>query len=264
MVIDHISYSQIQMLLRCGVQYEFRYINGMKIPPPGRVVRGTVGHKALAHNFSQKILSKQDVPVQEIKDVFSDIWEQEKYNISFTDEELQGDSPTKAAGKLKDSGIAMIEAFHEKESPLVQPAAVEDYFEVEFEGDYPKLIGYIDRIDEDECGEPSIISEVKFLSKTPPKDDVKKDLQLTVYDMGFRSKYGRPPKKLKKQFAVDLVKPKADHLEEISREQDTLRRLMFRIQAVFDALQKGIFLPADHGSWACSYCGYAQLCNYRP
>jgi hypothetical protein len=249
------------MLLRCGEQYRRRYIQGEVIPPSASLIRGSCGHKALEKNFRQKVLTRNDLPFEELQDTFSDHWDKEKYGIVLREDELDGDSPVKALGRFKDSGVALLNCFHREASPLIQPVHVEDKFEIRFDGSFPPVIGVIDRIDEgDEIG------EVKFVGKSPPKDDVNHDIQLTVYDLGHRQKYGRPPKKLRKQWAVDLKTPKTVSQEAEPRSQETIERLMWRFQSVINALEKGVFLPADAGSWACSekWCGFWSTCKYRP
>lgn len=259
--IDHISHTQINMLLKCGIQYEFRYINGVVAPPSASLVRGKCGHTTLEKNFRQKIETKQDLPVEEMKDTFSDEWEKSKYGIVWKKKEIGNLSPSKAGGLFKDTGIALVSKFHENLSPLIRPVAVEAPFEVNFEGDYPKLIGYIDREDEgDEIG------EVKFTGKSPSADDAQTDIQLTIYDLGYRVRHGHPPNKLKKQFAVSTKEPKTVSLEVGHRDDATINRLMWRIQSVMEALKKGVLTPAPAGSWWCSenWCGYWDNCKYRP
>ena len=257
----HISHSQINMLLKCGIQYQFRYIDGIIAPPSASLVRGKCGHTTLEKNFRQKIQTKEDLPIEEVKDAFSDEWEKSKYEIVWKKKEIGDLSPAKAGGIFKDSGIALVSKFHENLSPLIQPVAVEDKFEIHFEGGYPKLIGFIDREDEgDEIG------EVKFVGKSPSADDAQSDIQLTIYDLGYRTKHGKPPKKLKKQYAVNTKEPKTVVQEVGCRDDATINRLMWRMQAAMIALEKGVFLPAPAGSWWCgeNWCGYWDRCKYRP
>jgi hypothetical protein len=260
-MLDHISHTQIQMLLKCGIQYQLRYLEKTIIPPNASLVRGRCGHKTLEKNFSQKIETKHDLPAEQVKDIFSDEWEKSKFEIAWSVQDLNGDSPSKATAKFKDSGIRLIGTFHVEQSPLIQPVLVEDKFEVPFEGDYPSLVGVIDRIDEGEE-----IGEVKFVGKSPQRDDAKTDIQLTIYDAAFRVKYGHPPKKLKKQFAIATKEPKTIVLEEPGRDEATINRLLNRLLVSMQCLKSGIFVPAPQGAWWCSpnWCGYWDQCNYHP
>ncbi len=260
-MLNHISHTQIQMLLKCGIQWEFRYDKGIVIPPNASLVRGRCGHKTLEKNFKQKINTKVDLPLDEVKDIFSDEWERSKFEIAWSEKDLEGESPAKATAKYKDSGIQLIDKFHVEQSPAIQPVTVEDKFEIKFEGNYPSLIGYIDRVDEHEE-----IGEVKFVGKSPQTDDAKTDIQLTIYDAAYRVTHGHPPKKLKKQFAIATKAPKTVSLEEPSRDEETITRLLNRLLVSMQCLKSGIFVPAPQGAWWCSanWCGYWSQCKYKP
>ena len=259
-MIDHVSFSQLNMLLNCGIQYDFRYVQGIKIPPAAAVIRGACGHRTNERNFRQKIESRIDLPKEEILATFSDEWEKGKYGIAWREEELAGDSVAKAEGKWKDSGIGLIGKYHEEQAPLVQPVLIEEKFRVEFHGDFPPLDGIIDRITEDES-----VEDDKFVGKTPPEDDALKDVQLTCYHLGYRAKFGKDPKALRKRFAVDLKTPKTVVREAPPREKAQLDRFLFRLEAGMKSIKSGIFLPAANGSWICSerWCGFFFLCKYH-
>lgn len=249
------------MLLRCGEQYRRRYIEKEIIPPSGNLVRGKCGHKAEEKNFVQKIETKTDLPLEAVKDFFSDEWETRKYEIGWTEEELDGNSIKKAEAKFKDSGILLVDIFHREQAPLAMPVAVEDEFIVNFQGGYPSLKGIIDRVDADDS-----VNEQKFLSKSPSANDALVDIQLTSYDFGFRQKYKRKPSRLVKQCGVATKTPKTVRQEAPPREDDTLSRFLNRLEKAMEAISKGIFLPAANGSWACSpkMCGYYRSCKFRP
>lgn len=119
--MNHISFSQLNMLLRCGMQYEFRYIKGLKIAPSGSMIRGRSCHKSEESNFKQKIKTNFDLPTEQVKDIFSDEWERNKYQIQWSEEELNGESPIKVEGKFKDTGIGLIEVYHKELAPLCYP-----------------------------------------------------------------------------------------------------------------------------------------------
>jgi len=263
----HFSFTQLNCYLRCGEQYRRRYLLHEIIPPSASLVLGKCGHKALDKNFSQKVQSRQDLPVVMLTDTFSDEWDKNKHQIGWTEEELQGESPTKASGRVKDEGVAMIKVFHVEQSPNIQPKSVEEQFSIQFEGSFPPLIGFFDRLDEVHPEEEKlIISEVKFAAKSPAKDDILSDIQMTAYDLGFRAKYKNPPFKLRKQWAVNTKVPKTITQDCEPRDSATLERFLWRLQASLSALQKGVFLPASNNSWHCSprFCGYWATCKYHP
>lgn len=249
------------MLLRCGVQYEFRYVKGKVIPPSAALVRGTCGHRANEMNFRQKIESRADLPADAVLSAFSDEWDKRKYEIAYSEEELGGDSPSKAEGKWKDSGTRLVSIYHAEQAPLIQPVSVEEKFHVDFEGGYPALDGVIDRETED-----GAVEDDKFVSKTPPEDDALTDVQLTCYDFARRVTKKAPPKMLRKRFAVDTKTPKTVTREAPPRDEETIARFLRRLEAMMAVREKGMFIPAANGSWWCSarFCGYWNICSYHP
>lgn len=256
----HISYTQLNMFLRCGEQYRRRYIEGEIIPPSGALVRGSSCHKAEEVNYKQKIETKKDLPLSDVQDAFSAAWEEEKYSIAFTEEELEGQSPTQALGRWKDSGVGLIKVYQEQVAPTARPTHVEQGFTIRFEGDHPDLIGFIDRIDEG-----TIIADQKHVGKSPPAAAILSDIQMTTYDLGFRAAFGRKPTKLVRECAVATKVPKTVVQDCGPRDDAAIEHLVWRLAAFMEALEKGVFLPAGNGDWCCSpkWCGYYPTCKYR-
>jgi len=260
-LIDHISFTQLNMVLRCGIQYERRYVNGEIIAPSAALVRGKCDHKAIEINFRQKIDTNVDLPVEAVKDFFSDEWEREKYTIGWTADELAGEPVPKAEARVKDIGVALVETYHTELAPSAIPVAVEEKFIVEFEGGYPNLMGIIDRIDEGDQ-----IIDCKFVGKSPSAGDAAEDVQLTAYDLGYRQTRKRKPNVLRKEYTVSTKTPKTVVQEVEAREDATISRFLTRLERAMDIIGKGIFAPAPNGVWWCSerFCGYWQSCKYRP
>ncbi len=248
------------MLLRCGEQYKRRYLDKDIIPPNAAMTRGKCGHEALGLNYTQKVESGIDLPVEEVESAFSEAWDSYSYQIDWRTDELQGKPKKVVSGLFKDSGVGLVKVFHVELSPKIHPVHVEKEFRVNFEGGYPDLLGYMDRIDQgDEIGEK------KFVSKSPMYNDVTTDEQLTTYDLGFRSMFGRKPAKLKKQWAVALKKPKTVEQECGPRSDAHIQRFLRRLERASISIDKEIFLPAAPGHWCCSpkWCGYWETCKVR-
>lgn len=259
--IKHISFTQLSMLLRCGEQYRRRYVLGQKIPPSGVFVRGRCCHKAEAENFTAKIKTKKYLSTNDVLDIFSDEWEENKGQIAWHQEELDGMSPRKAAGKMKDSGVRLIKVFNRQQLMHCNPIEIESEFKVEFEGGYRPMIGRFDRIDKHD-----IIAEEKFVRKSPHSKDIHKDVQMTAYDLGYRARFGKSPKMLMKQWAVDLKTPKTVIQKCPPRSNKTIQRFLRRLEAAMLTIKKGNFLPAANEAWCCDrrYCGFYDTCKVRP
>ena len=66
-----LSYTQINMFLRCPRQYEYRYVHGLKVPPTGAMVQSRVWHQTVELNYRQKIHSDRDLALGEMQEFFA-------------------------------------------------------------------------------------------------------------------------------------------------------------------------------------------------
>jgi RecB family exonuclease len=246
----HLSFSQINMFLRCPKQWEFRYIQKLKIPPGAALVLGRSWHETIEQNYVQKIQSEADLPLEDMKDFFSDAWTKnlEKEEIDFGEDE---------PGQLKDLGILITDVHHREVAPKVQPALVEEEFRISLGEEFPyELLGYFDVIERD-----GTIADNKSWKRSKSQGDVDKDLQLTAYALGYRVKFGRAEKGLRFDAVIKNKKPKAVQLT-TTRTNDDCRWLLKLIEKVADGIVKETFYPNPNG-WHCDpkWCGYWNKCK---
>jgi len=136
----HLSVSQLKMYLRCPLQYFFRYVCELKIPPSGDLTLGKTVHETLGDNYRQRMQSRQDMPVEQLTDLSSDHWEREIEQTLFSDDENPG--------QMKDDGVGMLTKYCTDIAASVQPVEVERGFFIETGVTDLPLLGYIDLIDE--------------------------------------------------------------------------------------------------------------------
>jgi hypothetical protein len=99
---------------------------------------GIVDHRTHELNFQQKIASGVDLPVMEMNGRYIEQWAEA---IELNGEpNWRDDDP----GVMFDRGVQMMELYHAKVSPKVQPVGVEERFEIEVPGVPVPLVGYID------------------------------------------------------------------------------------------------------------------------
>jgi putative RecB family exonuclease len=242
----HISVSQIKMFLRCPLQYKYRYIDNLKIPPTSSLTLGKSIHAAIEGNYSQKIETKLDLPSEKVLDLFSDRWEMEAAETVFNEDEK--------AGTTKDDGIKMITVYHEQISPTIQPKLVEQEFNLSFENVSYTLKGIIDLVTIDEK-----IVDHKTAKRSMVDADVTSNIQLTCYSLAYRSLFGTPERELR--FDV-MVRTKIPKLQQIStlRTQSDIDRFLKLVGYVSKAIQSGIFYPCEDRQ-TCSWCSYRRICK---
>jgi CRISPR/Cas system-associated exonuclease Cas4 (RecB family) len=240
-----LSVTQLRMYLRCPLQYFFRYACGLKAPPDGGLVLGRAVHSALRENYRQKMGSREDLPVSDLTDVFSDRWEREIQEAEFR--------PDEKPGELKDQGVGLLRLYREKVAPKVQPLEVEERFLIEPDGIRRPITGYIDLIDDQ-----GFIIDHKTSKRSYPADSAEKDLQLTAYAMAYRSVYNQNEKGVRMDVMVRSKKPKIQQLEG-TRSQADIDRFLRLAKHVEHSIDAEIYYPNEN--YTCGICGYADMCK---
>jgi putative RecB family exonuclease len=247
--MDHISPTQINMFLRCPAQYQFRYIDGLILPPKAAFLRGRAVHKGQEVNYRQKIETKQDLPVADVLDAVST-----EFDVQAPETEW---APDENPGKVKDETISLAGLYHQEIAPTVQPAFVEEEVFVEIGPDL-NLKGFIDVVQEG-----GIIRDTKTTARTPSADAVEKNLQLSAYSLAYRSLLGVPEAGLRLDYLVNTKTPKVVTLEGKRTDAD-IKRFAAIAERISKAIQTGVFYP-NQDNFLCSKdnCGYWDLCHKK-
>lgn len=250
---EHISVTQINMYLRCPAQYYFRYVEGLKIPPSGALTLGKSVHEAFEYNYSQKIDTHEDLPVEDVKEVFADVFDKGAAETQFTEDEKPGE--------LKDTGVAIVDLYQRTHAPMIQPVAVEKEFTIiipEIAEDVP-LLGYIDLVDDKQQ-----VIDHKVYKKTPTDNHVQTDLQLSAYALAYNYLYGGVPVKLALDCLVKTKQPKIIRMETY-RTQTDINRFINTAHGVVNSIKNEIFYPKEQDNFLCSpkWCGYWGQCHNR-
>jgi galactokinase len=101
-------------------------------------------HKANEVNFSQKVETKVDLPTEEVKQIFSETFDEEISDVDKNDFALAD------PGKMKDGGLKLIEHYQKFYAPRIMPVAVEQRIKVKFKNYDYGLSCKIDIYDIDE------------------------------------------------------------------------------------------------------------------
>lgn len=248
---QHLSISQVNTYLRCPLQYYWRYVEGLKVPPPSAVVFGLATHRAVEHNYRHKLRSGEDRPTEEIQEVFAEEFDRLAPEAQWE----EGEKP----GEVKDEGIRTTELYMREVAPKTDPAAVEEPFEVEFGNVEYTLKGVVDLVDR-----KGTIIDTKTSKRTPAEDQLAKDLQLTAYSLGYRTAVGVPEAGLRMDYIVRTKSPKIVSLSAEPRDQKELDRLLKLIGYVARAIRDELYFPQPH-NFTCTPngCGYWNICQER-
>jgi len=246
-----LSPSQVSTYLRCPRQWYYRYVEKLKEPPSGALSLGRSAHVALDHNYSQKVQTGADRPVDEVVEVFREDFHAREKEVAWK----EGETPEKV-GK---EGASCVRTYQEKVAPKVQPILVEKFWTVDFEN-VPGLTmaGRIDLVDSNH-----FLRDSKFKSRKPNPNEAHRSYQLTYYGVGHRKLTGKLPE----AYQLDVVtRTKVPGIFPIktSRSEADISRALRLVVLIMRAIKTGLFPPADPDSWICSekWCGYWHRCPF--
>lgn len=245
-----LSFTQINMYLRCPRQYRYRYTEGHRTPSSGAAIQGRVWHDTLERNYRQKVTSHQDLPLEELQEFFA-----ERFDEALKIEEIaleRGED----LDALKDQGLAIVAAHHLSIAPRVQPLFVEKSFRVPLGADFPyELTGVWDLVEQD-C----TIADGKAYSKTPSQADLDRDLQLGLYSLAYRLSFNEIEKGLRVDAVIKTKEPKAVQLS-TSRTNRDCRWVLGLIEDAARGIDREVFFPNPTGWWCGpKYCGFWDRC----
>lgn len=249
----HLSHTQIEMLSKCGYQYDFRYVQGIRSPPGVQLTIGKGVHGAVEKDLGRKMEWGGLLPDDAIADFAADATKREWEKDPPKPEE-EGE-PADLGGAV-DSAIALAELHHRVVAPGIEPVAVERRFMLELP-DFPfDIEGQVD-VEED-----GVIHDTKTASKAPQADVAETSDQLTLYDLEA-SVRGAPARKVVLDVLVKTKIPKALKLESY-RTPDDHARFLRKVEVAAKVIQSGAFMPAPRSSWWCSkkWCGYWDRCPF--
>ena len=247
-MLDHISWSQIDMFNRCPRQWAFRYIEEMRIPPSGALVEGSVYHQTLENNFRMKLETGKDLHVDECLDMFSDIWDKR-----VSDEEAI-DWEDEQPGDIKDEGFELVETYMTQRAHLVMPKLVEHVAIRKVLG--IEVVSVLDLVTNEEK-----IVDHKTSSRMWNQDQADSHGQATTYNFTL-------DKIVPVQFHV-AVKPTKTlpariQILETKRSMKEILWWVKMVEEILSQMQSGVYPPRP-GGWYCSpkYCGFWGLCQEK-
>jgi len=249
-VEKHLSHSQISMLLRCPRQYEYRYIQGLKVAPGAALLLGTSYHAALEKNFLQKVDTGIDLDAQTVLDAYDDAWTKRLANEEI---DWQGESPS----ETKDLGACLVDTYMRHVAAFVMPAKVEQKFSVYLPGlEGYTLDGVIDLITD-----KGFIIDHKTAGRAKTQQDADDDLQPCAYAAALMTDPCIDEIDFQFQVALKTKKPVIQFVD-TKRTRKHVEWYLDLCSNVVKQIKAGIFPPNPCG-WHCDprWCGYYDRCK---
>lgn len=255
-MIKHLSFSQLDVFTKCQRKYEFQYIEKIRTPINGDLLRGDAYHKAIAHAYTGIAIYKEKPGIDEVLSVYSDIWNKRLNDKITIDEGEEIDIPAvdfkgKDPGKMKDDGIKLLTLYYRTILPKIIPYEVEVRKTNVYE-DIP-LLAYMDLIDLE-----GIVIDHKLKSKMFSEGELAKDLQSSFYGLVL----GVDELNFNFHAAIAVKEP---HIEimPLKRTRDDIDWVGRMAIAAWKQIWSGIFVPSPAGWWCspdwCQYWGYCHI-----
>ena len=246
--------SEIKMFLMCGLSWQYRYVDKIRMPGSAAAMIGSVVDTGVSANLAQKVSSGIDLPVEQVLDVCATDFEKRAQETVWDEDDQPGPS--------KDAALSVLKFHHLHVAPLIQPVTVQEQFVIETDAGYD-LGGAIDYTDK-----AGFIGDTKTASRQKASSySVNGAFQPALYSYAYNAIRGEPAK----GFRFDIItrptvklgpeyKPISGQVTEADHAW-----LFNGITAVHKAIQAGVALPISEGHWKCSakYCEYFSICKGR-
>ena len=249
----HLSVSAIQDYLDCSLMYLFSRV--LKLPPEFKadaLVFGSAVHAVLAEFYGELKTTGKKMSVNQLQEIFETHWQR----LALNREDIQY-KEGKDYDTLLLEGKELLAVFHQKlpedEGTII---AIEEPFTFWIDGLPVPILGVWDLLLEDESGVITVVDH-KTSSKAYSNADVDKNFQLTVYHTGAKAN-GFSDREVLLRFDC-LIKTKSKKFEQYysTRSEMDGKRAAKKILAVWDGIQKQVFIPNDD-SWKCAGCSVQE------
>ena len=256
---QHLSWTQLNMMLRCGEQYNQRYVNGFKVRPNKPMIVGSGLDASANLNLGHFIEAKEYLPLGEVQEAaFNEVnkrWDED--GVELTEQE-KAEGEKKVRGDAADMAVQLATCHHEVVAPEIEPVSVQREIETTLGGYDLTLLCYIDVM------EKHGFRELKSSARAWSQDTADTNGQITAYSLSVLAvdKYIPP-------VTIDVIKKlkKGPEYQKLttSRSNDDFFPFLRLIEAAIRNLERGNFFPDGLGTWVCppERCGFFKSrCRY--
>lgn len=260
---DHLSPSQVGMYLRCGHQYEQRYVFGRKLPPGIAMARGRGVHRGAESRHRMRMKRDIELPRDDQVDAAVSAYDDCVKDGILLNEDERARGQVRVVADGRDATARLSGLYADEVAPhILRPVAVEERLTITVPRMDLELVGILDLAHE--LNDRLTIEDLKTGKKRWSEEQLADDIQLDWYAMAWRHRTGSLPDVVGVRQCLDQKKPSTAWLGGKRSDAD-VRRLLKTVNAVARGISMGVFTPAQPGAWWCSskWCGYWKACPYR-
>ncbi len=240
--VTYLSYSQLNTFITCPLQYKYRYVIKIPVPPSAALAFGDIMHRTVRAFYESVKKGEKGT-----KELLLNIFEKQWISVGFGDKVYEQ--------KMKKHGVELLNGFFDQGyDPTIIPKDLEQSFKVKITP-LLKLGGKIDRVDELPGGKIEIIDYKT--GQAPKSKDPGKDLQLTVYalaatDVGI---YHKKPDDVIVSFYFFENQQKVT----ATRTKEQLEEAKQIIAQKADEIARSDFKPTPGKH--CDFCEFRLICE---
>lgn len=253
--VPHLSASSVTSYIECSLAYKFERIDRLESDGVSdALILGQAVHRALA-DFYQAQLIGQSFDLDDLHFSFDNHW----FDLIGRHDDIEY-KPGANAETVNQLGQDLLALYYENISEDgCRILAIEEPFTCQLPDLPAPFIGVHDLVLEDEDG-VIIIVDHKTAARSYSTSQIDQNFQMTAYQIAARAN-GFADREILLRLDC-LIKTKQPKFEQYwtSRSEADERMAVRKIQAVWDGISKGVFLPNDT-SWKCGYCGYQDACR---
>ncbi|MBI4062393.1 ATP-dependent helicase [Candidatus Gottesmanbacteria bacterium] len=240
--VDFLSYSQLETFKTCPLQYKYRYILRIPVPPSAALTFGDSMHKTMRAFY--ELVQQGRTPAKDtLLRLLDDHWVSLGYGQRSYEE------------KMKFHGKELLSEYYEKgfEKGKI-PKNLEQPFRIKITPAL-KLGGKIDRVDELPDGKLEIIDYKT--GQAPKNRDPREDLQLTAYALAATDEgiYKKSPDEVIVSFYFFEGQKKIS----AKRTREQLKEAKQQIAKTADAISRSDFKPTPGKH--CDFCEFRLICE---
>ena len=249
----HLSPSSITQYLKCSAQYMFKKQLGPK-PPGIALLYGKSVDNAINVDMEQKIVTRENLPSDYVKDAFVTEYDNNKDDTFFH----KDDKPD----VLREVGINSVGKWADEIAEKIQPISVQEKLAIEFDDFNYDILQFADVITEDK-----IIIDNKTAGRSVPQKDgeykISNDhmLQLTMYGIGYKENHNEEVNELGLDYLIKNKNPKIQQVRWKPNDEDKKYALSL-IQNVAKGIDNETYIP-NRSSFMCSkkFCAFWKECE---
>jgi len=258
--VTRLSVSRLNMYFRCGMQFYYLVVKDRPVPPGWALVVGGSVHEAPHGNLKHKLAFQEFMPLDQVetaaRDALAQRWDKEGVRLESEEHKKMGEKAARA--EAIDTSVRLVRLHYRELAPTLRPTRVEHKWWLDVAGTDCTLTGIID-VQEALAS----LRELKTSKRSPTQADADDSLQLSLYALAIWKLDGALPERVWIDSLVHTKQEKLVQLQSARRPED-FGHLTNRIAAAFDAINKGVFVPAPVDAWCCSerFCGWWGMCPY--